>query len=100
MAQAQDFTCPPVAVDLTLLREKDGQTRVVASSPDGTVLAGVHVPFENVALPKQKPWTAGAIYTADEEWGAFVQRDVGPVAVGLMSVPGTVPVAATIGLRF
>ena len=45
--------CPPVTVDLTLIRLKDDTQRVVASSPDGTIVGGVDIPVSSApAEPK------------------------------------------------
>lgn len=38
--------CPPVQVDLSLVRMPDKTRRVVASSPDGQVVSGIDVPVE------------------------------------------------------
>lgn len=81
IAKVDTVKCPPVTVDLTLLRMKDGTHRVTASSPDGTVIGGVDVPVEAaVASLKPKVWSAGALYNpVSKTYGAFVTRDLGPV---------------------
>ena len=45
---------PSTTVDLTLLRMKDDTQRVVASSPDGTIVGGVDIPVSSTpAEPKR-----------------------------------------------
>jgi hypothetical protein len=75
--------CPPVTVDLSLIRLPDNTRRVVASSPDGEV-AGMDIPVE-AANPPPKPllWAAGAsIEPFKQTLGAWVDREVGPLRIG------------------
>lgn len=74
-------TCPPVRVDLTLLRMQDGTHRVTASSPDGAVIGGVDIPVEAAKPPpRDLRWSAGALYNpAAKTYGGFVTRDLGPL---------------------
>lgn len=87
--------CPPVRVDLTLLRMEDGTRRVVASSPDGEIVGAVHIPVE-AARPQPRPlkWAAGIDYTA-MPWGDIksivAQRTWGPLTLGAHA--GTVHIA-------
>lgn len=77
--------CPPVRVDLTLLRMDDGTRRVVASSPDGQIVGAVHIPVE-AARPPAKPlkWAAGPSWNpADRTFGAWLERDMGPLRLGM-----------------
>lgn len=39
------FVCPPVTVDLSIVRNDKGRD-VIASSPDGTVLTAINIPIE------------------------------------------------------
>jgi hypothetical protein len=76
------IACPPVRVDLTLYRLADKTQRVVASSPDGTVLDSLSVdtPVER-ALPPPKilRWSAGPLYGGSAaRWGAAITYDLGP----------------------
>lgn len=70
--------CPPVTVDMTLIREPDGMRRVLASSPDGQVVGGIDVPVETAAPPpKPKRWAAGLSWSpADRTAGVWIDRDV------------------------
>lgn len=76
--------CPPVTVDLSLLRMPDGTRRVVASSPDGKILGAVHVPVEAAKpQPKTLRWAAGGLWNpADRTYGGFLDRDLGPLRLG------------------
>ncbi len=76
--------CPDVHVNLTTVEDKAGNRRVVASSPDGTVVGGVDVPLVEVpGEVKKHPWAAGGYYSPlNRGFGGFIQRDVGPFVVG------------------
>ena len=43
--------CPPVTVDLSLIRDDKGAYRTIASSPDGQVISGVDIPLAALAPP-------------------------------------------------
>lgn len=70
--------CPPVTVDMTLIREPDGMRRVLASSPDGRVVGGLDVPVETAAPPPEpKRWAAGVSWSpVDSTAGVWIERDV------------------------
>lgn len=77
--------CPPVQVDLSLVRTPDKTRRVIASSPDGKILSGVDVPLEPVIAPKTPTWTISAVAAMDANGirpGALLQRRLGPFVVG------------------
>lgn len=76
--------CPPVTVDLSLVRMDDGTRRVVASSPDGQIIGAVHIPVEAAKpQPKTLKWAAGGLWNpADRTYGAFIDRDVAFLRVG------------------
>jgi hypothetical protein len=85
--------CPPVQVDLSLVRMPDKTRRVVASSPTGTILSGIDIPLEPAAAPRIPRWTLSAIAVADVDGirpGALLSRRVGPLVVGggILSDPG------------
>lgn len=85
--------CPPVQVDLSLVRMPDKTRRVVASSPDGQVVSGIDVPVELASVPRIPRWTASAIAVADLDGirpGFLLSRRLGPIVVGggLLSDPG------------
>ena len=76
--------CPPVTVDMTLVREPDGSKRVIASSPDGAVVAGLDIPVDTLPVPEIHPLAAGvSINPANQTAGLWVERDIGRVRVGL-----------------
>ena len=77
--------CPPVTVDLSIVRMHDGSRRVIASSPNGAILSAVQIPAEPVRKePKALKWGAGIDYTVTP-WGDVKslvgQRTWGPLAV-------------------
>lgn len=70
--------CPPVTIDMSLVREQDGSRRVLASSPDGDIVAGLDIPVETAA-PQEKPkrWAAGLSWSPlDNAAGVWIERDV------------------------
>jgi hypothetical protein len=69
--------CPPVTVDWSLVREPDGGRRMLASSPDGTIIGGVDVPIETAAPAKPLRWAAGVSWSpSNETAGVWLERDV------------------------
>lgn len=81
-------TCPAVSVDMTLARMPDGTRRVVASSPDGSVVGGIDVPIGPMR-PEPRPtrWAAGGSYNpVQRDAGAWVERDLGPFRLGVEAV--------------
>lgn len=94
-------TCPPVTVALALLKMKDGSHRVVASSPDGTILSGVDIPV-TPERPEAKPlkWAAGALWNpSDRTYGAYLRRAMGPFEVGAQVEQVRLPVFAGGGTK-
>lgn len=99
--------CPPVQVDLSLVRTPDKTRRVIASSPDGKILSGVDVPLEAASAPRIPTWTLSAVAVADPDGirpGALLQRRLGPFVVGGSAIvdpglrrPGAI---ATIGVTW
>ena len=69
------YSLPPITVDFTLLRQKDGGARVVASSPDGMLLSGIDVPV-NVQAIRQYKNAAGGSWGPDS-YGAWYHRGLG-----------------------
>lgn len=70
--------CPPVSVDLSLIREQDGGRRILASSPDGKIVGGIDVPVEPITLPDpEKRWAAGLSWSPlTGTSGVWVERDM------------------------
>ena len=92
---------PPVTVDLSLVRMPDQTRRVIASSPDGTIVGGVDIPVEAARQARALKWSAGGTWNpADRSWGAWVQRDVGPVVLGADALQVRDPVQAGGRLRW
>ena len=77
--------CPPVQVDLSLVRMPDKTRRVVASSPTGQILSGIDVPIESAKILRVLPWAIGCTYSYDgaHRFGGFVDRDLGPFRLGV-----------------
>lgn len=105
-ASAGDLTperppCPPVRVDLTLVRMQDQTRRVLASSPDGVVIGGVDIPVETAAPVRTLKWAAGGSYNpADRTFGAWAERDLGPLRVGADLIQVRQPVIAGGGITW
>lgn len=93
-----DADCPPVTVDLSLVRDGAGGSRVIASSPNGDILAGVDTPVETPPTQRQPRWAVSYIRTHDNKQGGLVQYQRGPFIVGAGAVPGTGFISA--GIRF
>lgn len=75
--------CPPVQVNLSLVRDSEGGRRVVASSPDGRVLGGLDVPILGTNLPNLRTWAAGVSYDPfNESPGFWAERDIGRLRIG------------------
>jgi hypothetical protein len=72
-----------VEIDLSLVRMPDNGRRVVASSPDGTIVSALDIPIEAGLVPAApKKWAAGVAYTSDREIGLWVERDLGRLRLG------------------
>ena len=59
---------PPVTVDLSLVREKDGSKRVVASSPDGAIVSGLDIPIETLTLGSRECGQQASASTSTSGW--------------------------------
>ena len=86
----------PITVDLSLVKMPDGTSRVIASSPDGTVSGGLDIPVGPpapvVTMPK---WQAGILYGPSERtYGAFVTRVSGPFVLGAQLIQERLPIQA------
>lgn len=77
--------CPPVTVDLSLVREQDGGKRVIASSPDGQIVRAIDIPIETAAPPEEpKKWAAGLSWSPTHQTaGVWLERDVSRFRVGV-----------------
>lgn len=76
---------PPVKVDMSIVREADGGRRVIASSQDGQIIAGVDIPVESAAAPPDpKVWAAGlSIDPIHQTPGIWLERDLSIFRVGV-----------------
>jgi hypothetical protein len=95
--------CPPVTVDLTLVRLKDKTQRVLASSPNGEVVGGIDVPVQDQPVPRIQRWTAAGLAGYDSHagrnvFGGQVSYAKGPFVVSGGVIGGTAFVGA--GIKF
>lgn len=75
--------CPSIDVDLSLVRLPDETRRVIASSSNGEILAGVDIPVESARPVSEPKWAAGLTMSPiTRGYGVFVDRDLGPFRVG------------------
>jgi len=75
--------CPPVQVDLSLVRIPDRTQRVIASSPDGYVLSGIDIPLVPVApLVRNRYRAVGVVLGTDRAIGVFAEVDVWRFRIG------------------
>lgn len=74
--------CPPVTLDWTLTRMKDGTRRMVVSSPDGTVTQGVDIPAESAAPPRVLSRATGLSVYPKACYGIWHEQDFGFARVG------------------
>lgn len=84
--------CPPVTVDLSLVKMPDDSRRVVASSPNGEIVGGVDIPVESARpAPAMPKWAAGlSVNPIDRTSGLFIDRDLGPFRIGVeLNKPST-----------
>lgn len=81
--QPEREDCPPVRLDLSLIREGEGR-RVIASSPGGRVTGGLDIPIERSLIPPTaRPWAAGVSWEPRQQLGGvWLQRDVSRLVVG------------------
>lgn len=82
--QPKQPECPPLKLDLSLV-QVDGGRRIVASSPDGTIIKSMDMPLEAAFLrPKPRLWAAGISSDLERErYGAWVERDIGRIRAGV-----------------
>ena len=77
-------------VDLTLLRMPDESQRVVASSPDGTIVGGVDIPVSSA--PREPKSTAiGGYDLANKAYLAGYLHKLGPFQVGVVGTYSPLP---------
>ena len=82
---ATQIPCPPVEVDLTLVKLADGSQRVIASSPSGRVLDNsVDIPVGPAPADVHRyNWVAGVSYNvADKVGGLWLDYRIMRVTIG------------------
>ena len=89
--------CPALTVRLDLIQQEEGR-RVVASSPDGDIVGGIDIPVEKWIKRNENVWAIGATYDSGKRIGGFIDRDLGPLRVGVEADRDAVRVRA--GIRF
>jgi hypothetical protein len=79
-----------VEVGLSLVRMLDNGRRVVASSPDGTMVSAIDIPIEaGLVPPAPKKWGIGLSYYTQRSVGVWVERDIGILRLGAESAKGS-----------
>lgn len=76
--------CPPVTLDLALVRMPDETRRVIASSHDGAILDALDIPVDD-AKPSPVPnvWSIGVVANPFKQTlGGYVDRDFGWLRTG------------------
>lgn len=93
-----------ITVDLSLVKMPDGTSRVIASSPDGVVSAGLDIPVQG-PMPTAEPlrWSGSVLrgydaYKHQAVWGAAITYSRGPFVVTGGAIGQTVFVGA--GIQF
>ena len=81
---------PSTTVDLTLLRMKDDTQRVVASSPDGTIVGGVDIPVSS-APAEPKRTAIGGYDPINKAYLAGYLHKLGPFQVGIVGTYSPLP---------
>lgn len=82
--QPEQEECDPVTVDLTLYEDDKGGKRVVASSPDGTVIEGVDIPATDLASHLEAKRNRIGVAYQPNGYAVTASRDYGPLSVGVM----------------
>lgn len=74
--------CPPVRLVLSTVVDGNSR-RIIASSPDGTVIEAKDEVIEPIMMPApSRPWAAGLSYSSDRQTGVWLERDLGRLRVG------------------
>ena len=97
------LSLPPVTLDLTLTKDPQGQERVIASSPDGTVTGGIDIPVADAVAVKATPWAVGVSRSIEwpsgkQVWGGLIERDLGAFRAGLLITRDNM--TAMVAIRF
>lgn len=84
-APAGATPCPPVTVDLTQVRMETGQTRVIASSPDGTIIGAKDIIVEQPQSTRIPEHHVTGGYNGTGYLLGYSQKVIGPVDVGMIA---------------
>lgn len=79
---AAEKECPPVTLDLALVRMQDRSRQIIARALDGTILAALDTPVESAYIADPLRWAAGIGYDTDRRPKALVDYDFDRVRVG------------------
>lgn len=81
--QKESLECPPVDLELTLVKMPDDTRRVIVSSDNGEI-TGIDIPVESAKpTPETKKWAVGAVIDPFKQtYGAFIDRDIAFMRVG------------------
>lgn len=96
--------CPPLRLDLSVV-EQDSGRRVIASSPDGTVLDALDLPLlaDYVSTPRRR-WSTGASLDLDRTRpGLWLDHDLGRFRIGaelMLEENGALQARAKLGFIF
>lgn len=96
-AEATAAPCPPIDLDVTLYREKDGGSRMDFSSPNGEVVAASHTPsIESIAPARKKNGVglAGIYDGVETKPGLLLKREILLVDVNALVAQDFVSVGA------
>ncbi len=97
------IVCPPVKVNLALVRMPDQTRRVIASSPDGEVVGGMDIPIEPASVVRDLRNAVGMSFHGQRTYGLWAERDYGPIRIGADVAQQRVPgggVTPFWGIRF
>lgn len=86
-------------VELTQVETKEGDTRVIASTPSGQVIGGADWTGPRVEAPRMPRWSAGPVRAwtiTGDHWGASVGYWRGPIGLSVTVFPGQVQAGAMI----
>lgn len=76
--------CPPVDVEMVLIRNSDQTRSVILKSDNGEILNAVDIPVELAKPIQEQPkWAVGAVIDPFKQtYGAFIDRDLGFMRLG------------------
>lgn len=99
----ETLTCPPVTVDLSIVRNDKGRD-VIASSPDGTVLTAINIPIEEPRREYRN--SIDATYGSRDRYSVTYMREATvlgiPVGIGggVIQFDGETAPALSVRARF